>query len=241
MLSVPATALLLETCSSVTGPPGPQPLLGCRPCPAVARKLGGGWTQWAPTSSLPGAPASVHTHAPLSASGVGQLRPPPLAGSAGGPDQRFQRAPVDLASVARLSLRAPDRRHAPAVVTVPAVVSVLLSSKARRRARGGPKASPCVGRGRGAHGTCRPAQSGSRGWCVAKAGLGAGGAHSGLWVSGSLGGLWAGFGDGWEPSCVVGPTRGVLPPWAGRGRLGVGVRVEPWSTGPRTPSRQSTE
>ena len=117
MLSVLATALLLETCSSVTGPPGPQPLLGCRPCPAVARKLGGGWTQWAPTSSLPGAPASVHTHAPLSASGVGQLRPPPLAGSAGGPDQRFQCAPVDLASVARLSLRAPDRRHAPAVVT----------------------------------------------------------------------------------------------------------------------------
>ena len=40
---------------------------------------------------------------------------------------------------------------------------------------------------------------------------------------------------------MVGPTRGVLPPWAGRGRLGVGVRVEPWSTGPRTPSRQSTE
>lgn len=81
---------------------------------------------------------------------------------------------------------------------------------------------------------CRPAQSGSRGCCVAKASLGAGGAQSGLWGSGSRGAVRQGL-----------ETGGSQPVWWPCGWAGVdwvwasGRSRGPWAPGAPVTGAQS--
>ena len=207
----------------------------------MAGNLGGKWTRRAPPPLCPGTPASVHTHVPLFTSGVRQPQPPPLVGSAQGDLTCVFRVPpvtwcercgshCILRIAASLSQTHPlccDRSLA-------GVSFVPLSSKAQRRARGRLKASPWH----------RARVGGSQGvpscpeWvqrllcCQSQPGCGRGPKRPlGLRFSG---GCEAGSGDGWEPACVVALR-------VGRGRLGMGVRAEPWPMGPRGPSHWSSE
>lgn len=83
----PGDPLPLEPCSSVPQHWAPAPPWAAEPCPAVAGKLGGKWTQCAVPLCTHACPcahtrASVHTHVPLLVSEVRQPQPPPLVGSA---------------------------------------------------------------------------------------------------------------------------------------------------------------
>lgn len=229
----PPGALFL--CSLAPGPPAPPWAAG--PCPAVAGKSGGKWTRCAPPPLCPGTPASVHIHVPLLASGVRQPQPPPLVGSALGDLTCVFRVPSvtwceRCGSHCILRIAASlSQTHPLCCDRSPAGVSLVpLSSKARRRARGGLKASPWHRAGVG----------GSRGvpscpeWvqrllcCQSQPGCGRGPKQPlGLRFSG---GCEAGSGDGWEPP-VWWPCG-----WAGADQ----VWVSGWSRGPWVPGAPVT-
>lgn len=217
----PGDPLPLEPCSSVPQHWAPAPPWAAEPCPAVAGKLGGKWTQCAVPLCTHACPCA-HTRASVGFGGP--AAPAPSSGwfSAGGLARVFRASLVGWCE--RLSLPPPACSLAaagppPLLRQVPAVVPfVPLSSKTRRRAGGGLKASPwhraervLTGRavlpGVGAEAGVLPkpawvregpkAASGSRLSGGVRQGLGMGGSHPARWPCGQAGvdEVWA---SGWS-------------------------------------------